>query len=84
LISCHPTIEGTGEGYLDLLRRLLGEGLQVGDPAYGQERYAVDLDAEALGHQGMTELVQEHAEEKRHYNGRRRERPSQAARTPVA
>src|SRR5215216_7111723 len=50
--------QGTGEGYLDLVCRLLGEGLQIGDSAYGQKRYAVNLDAQALSHQGVAELVQ--------------------------
>ena len=54
----HHVHQGTGDGYLDLIRRLLGEGLQIGDPAYGQKRDAVNLDAKALSHQGVAELVQ--------------------------
>ena len=73
----HHVHQGTGEGYLDLIGRLLGKGLQIGDPAYGQKRYAVNLEAEALGHEGVAELVQEHADEQRHYHGYRCERPGQ-------
>src|SRR5918994_5339256 len=67
--SEHHVYQRTGEGYLDLIGRLFGDGLQIGDSAYGQQRDAVDLDAEALCHQGVTELVQEHAQEQSHYHG---------------
>src|SRR5215204_3924781 len=69
--------QGTGEGYLDLVCRLLGEGLQIGDSAYWQKRYAVNLDAQALSNEGVAELVQEHAQEQSHYHGNRCERPGQ-------
>src|SRR5215218_7372872 len=73
----HDVHQGTGEGYLDLIRRLLGEGLQIGDSAYGQKGYAVNLDAKALCHKRVSELVQEHAQEQSHYHGYRCERPGQ-------
>jgi hypothetical protein len=74
----HHVYQGTGKGYLDLIRRLLREGLQIGDPAYGQKGYAVNLDAEALGHQGVAELVQHNAQEQSYYHGYRCERPGQS------
>src|SRR5919112_5353390 len=75
----HHVHQGTGEGYLDFIGRLLRQRLQIGDSAYGQKGYAVNLDAQALCHQGVAELVQEHADEQSHYQGCRRERPGQAS-----
>src|SRR3712207_5661159 len=80
----HHVHQRASEGYLDLVRGLLGERLQIGDPAQRQKRYAVDPDAEALSHQGVAELVQQHADEQRHYRAGGRERPNQATRRLVA
>src|SRR5215203_1213998 len=74
----------TGEGYLDLIGGLLGERLQIGDPAYGQKGYAVNLDAKALCHEGVAELVQEHADEQRYYSDGVCERSEEATRCLVA
>jgi hypothetical protein len=43
--SEHHVHQWAGDGYLDLICRLLGKRLQIGDPAYGHKRYAVDLEA---------------------------------------
>src|SRR5215216_106821 len=74
----------TSDGYLDLICRLLREGLQIGDTAYGQKRYAVNLEAKALSYQGVAELVQQHAQEQRHYHNGGCERPEWATRRLVA
>jgi hypothetical protein len=44
----------------------------------------VNLDAEALSHQRVAELVQQHAEEQRHYREGGRERPEDTTRRLVA
>ena len=61
----HHVHERSGDGDLDLVKGLLGQGLEPGEPAYGQEGYVRHLDAEALGHERVAELVQEHADEER-------------------
>jgi hypothetical protein len=47
----------TRDGYLDLVDRLLGQGLEAGETSYREQGYVRDLDAETLGHEGVAELV---------------------------
>src|SRR5918999_3002652 len=80
----HHAHQRTSDGYLDLICRLLREGLQIGDTAYRQKRYAVNLDAKALSYQGVAELVQQHAEEQGYYCDDGCEGPEWATRCLVA